>query len=127
MSLFRQGSHFVLVGAAQLAVDWALFVAQTALGMPTVPANLISRVGGAGLGFWLNGRITFAAQGQPRVGRKQLLRFVIVWLALTAISSVLMELVSRQLGLQMAWLAKPAVEGGLALVSFFLARNWIYR
>jgi len=127
MSLLRQGSHFVLVGGAQLALDWALFVAQTALGVPTVPANLISRIGGASLGFWLNGRITFAAEGQPRLGGTRLLRFVIVWLVLTAISTVLMDLLSHQLGLQTAWLAKPVVEGGLAVVSFFLARNWIYR
>ncbi|MFB8914474.1 MULTISPECIES: hypothetical protein [Xanthomonas] len=30
-------------------------------------------------------------------------------------------------GLRRAWLAKPLVEGGLAIVSFFLGRHVVYR
>lgn len=60
--LLRQGGSFLIIGALQLLVDWALFVALTALGVAAAPANLASRVGGALLGFWLNGRVTFASE-----------------------------------------------------------------
>lgn len=127
MSLMRQGSHYVLIGLLQLLLDWAVFVTLTALGMPTVPGNLIGRVCGALLGFWLNGRITFAKQGQARLGWKRFARFLMVWLSLTIISTMLVSAVATQLGLQQAWLAKPLVEGGLAAVAFFLWRHVVYR
>ncbi|HEY0333449.1 MAG TPA: GtrA family protein [Stenotrophomonas sp.] len=127
MSLMRQGGHYLLVGLLQLLLDWAVFVALTALGMPIAPGNLIGRVCGALLGFWLNGRITFAQQGQAQLGWKRFGRFAVVWLSLTAISTVLISAVAAHLGLQLAWLAKPLVEGGLGVVAFFLWRHVVYR
>lgn len=127
MSLFRQGTHFIVAGMAQLVVDWAVFVALSALGLGVVPANLFGRVSGACLGFWLNGTITFAVNGEARLGGRRFLRFVVVWLALTAISTLLVAGLAAQLGLSYAWLAKPMVEGGLAALSFAISRLWIYR
>lgn len=127
MSLLRQGRHYLIVGIIQLLLDWAVFVATTALGMPVAPANLLARIAGAALGFWLNGRWTFAADGKPRLGWRRLLRFIVVWLALTAVSTWLVTHASHQLGLHWAWLAKPLVEGALALLAFFLWRHVVYR
>lgn len=127
MTLFRQGGHFILVGLLQLVLDWALFVALTWLGVSAAPANLSGRVCGALLGFWLNGRMTFAAQGKPRLGWRRFFRFLIVWLALTLVSTVAVTWVATQLGLQQAWLAKPLVEGTLAAASFLLLRHVVYR
>ncbi|KAF1721809.1 GtrA family protein [Pseudoxanthomonas wuyuanensis] len=127
MTLFRQGGHFILVGLLQLALDWALFVALTWLGMGAGPANLSGRVCGALLGFWLNGRMTFAAQGKPRLGWRRFARFLAVWLALTLISTVAVTWVAHGLGMQQAWLAKPLVEGVLAVIAFFLWRHLVYR
>jgi putative flippase GtrA len=127
MSLFRQGSHFILVGVLQLVVDWAVFVALSALGLGVAPANLFGRVSGACLGYWLNGRITFAVNGEARLGGRRFLRFATVWLALTAVSTLLVAGLAAQLGLAYAWLAKPLVESGLAALSFVIARLWIYR
>jgi putative flippase GtrA len=127
MTLFRQGGQYVLVGLLQLALDWALFVMLTWLGVGAVPANLLGRVSGALLGFWLNGRLTFAVQGKPRLGWRRFARFLIVWLTLTVISTVAVSWVATQLGLQQAWLAKPLVEGVLAVVAFFLWRQLVYR
>ncbi len=53
MTLLRQGTHYVLVGLLQLLLDWAVFVAATALGMPVAGGNIVGRVAGALLGFWL--------------------------------------------------------------------------
>ncbi|MEG2805276.1 GtrA family protein [Stenotrophomonas sp.] len=128
MSLIHQGSRFIIIGLVQLGVDWAIFVGATALGMPTAEANLLGRVCGMLLGFWLNGRYTFAAaDGGQRLGWARFARFLGLWLVLTAISTVLVSLVADRLGLGYAWLAKPLVEGGLAAASFLLMRRFVYR
>lgn len=127
MSLIRQGSRFILIGLVQLVVDWAVFVGATALGVPTVPANVLGRVCGMLLGFWLNGRYTFAAEGDHRLGWARFARFLALWLLLTAVSTLLVSTAAQQLGLAYAWLAKPVVESGLAAVSFLLMRRFVYR
>jgi putative flippase GtrA len=118
---------FIVAGALQLLLDWAVFVALTSMGASPVVGNLAGRICGALLGFWLNGRVTFADQGQPKLGWRRFLRFLAVWLALTLISTVLVASTAAQLGLQQAWLAKPIVEGALAVVAFFLWRHLVYR
>ncbi|MGK9145589.1 GtrA family protein [Xanthomonas euvesicatoria] len=127
MSLFRQGSQFMIIGALQLVVDCGIFIAATAAGMPAVPANLLGRIGGTMLGFWLNGRYTFAQQGDARLGWRRFGRFAVMWLTLTLISTWLLSTTVDLPGLRQAWLAKPLVEGGLAVVSFFLGRHVVYR
>ena len=127
MPLLRQGGHYLAFGILQLLLDWAGFVALTALGMPAMPANLASRTSAALLGFWLNGRYTFADGQGSRLGWRRFARFWALWLVMTAISSLLLAWVEAQLGLQWAWLAKPAVELTLGVVGFFLSRHWVYR
>ncbi|MEG0183941.1 MAG: GtrA family protein [Stenotrophomonas sp.] len=127
MTLLRQGSSYIVIGLVQLLLDWLVFVGSTALGLPVVPANIAGRVAGMLLGFWLNGRYTFAAAGQHRLGWRRFARFLPLWLLLTAASTVLVSAADHTLGLQYAWLAKPLVEGGLALVSFLLLRHVVYR
>ena len=126
-TLLRQGGSFVLVGLLQLLLDWLLFVALTVLGMAAAPANLAGRIGGAMLGFWLNGRVTFAQAGNARLGWRRFGRFLLVWIPLTAISTLAITWVAGTLGLAHAWLAKPLVEGALAVVAFFLWRHVVYR
>lgn len=127
MTLLRQGSSYIIIGLVQLALDWLVFVGSTALGLPVAPANVIGRLAGMLLGFWLNGRYTFAAAGQQRLGWKRFARFLSLWLLLTAASTVLVTAADHRLGLQYAWLAKPLVEAGLAMVSFVLMRHVVYR
>ncbi len=127
MSLFRQGSQYIAIGLLQLLLDWGVFVAASALGVPVGPANLLGRVCGMLLGFWLNGRHTFAQQGTYQLGWLRFWRFLAVWVALTVASTVLMSTVAQHVGLGHAWLAKPIVEGGLAAVSFVLMRQFVFR
>ncbi|WP_369934307.1 GtrA family protein [Xanthomonas tesorieronis] len=126
MTLLRQGSQFVVIGLLQLLIDWSVFVAATAVGMPTIPANVLGRVCGALLGFWLNGRITFASDG-ARLGWQRFGRFMAMWIVLTLLSTWLVALCADALGLRLAWLAKPVVEGALAVLSFFVGRHVVYR
>lgn len=127
MTLLRQSGSYLVVGGVQFAVDWAVFVGLSAMGIPAAPANVAGRVCGAVLGFWLNGRVTFARGGQPRLGRARLARFVAVWLLLTLLSTLLVGWTAHQLGLRHAWLAKPVVEFFMAALGFAAARCWIYR
>ena len=127
MTLLRQGSAYIVIGLVQLLLDWLVFVGSTALGLPVAPANVVGRLAGMLLGFWLNGRYTFAAAGQQRLGWKRFARFLLLWMLLTAASTLLVTAADHALGLQYAWLAKPLVEGGLALVSFMLLRHVVYR
>ncbi len=56
MGLVRQGSTYLIIGLVQLLLDWLVFVAATALGMPVAPANVAGRLAGMLLGFWLHDR-----------------------------------------------------------------------
>ncbi len=127
MSLPRQGILFLLVGGTQLLLDWALFVALTWAGLAVVPSNIMARACAAGSGFWLNGRFTFALGSVPKLGRRRLVRFGLLWCALTVLSTVLLGRLAGLSGLEWAWLAKPLVEAVLAIMSFFIQRQWVYR
>jgi putative flippase GtrA len=127
MTALRQLVSYGLVGGLQLLLDWACFVALTAAGVAVVPANLAGRIAGASLGFWLNGRFTFARAGQPTLARRNLLRFVAFWIATTAASTLAVHTIDAREGLGMAWLLKPLVEALLAAVGFLASRHWIYR
>ena len=126
--LRRQLLGYGAVGGLQLLADWLCFIALTAMGVAVIPSNLAGRVLGASMGFWLNGRFTFAAKGAPpRLGRGRLLRFGVFWLAMTALSTAAVQQLDALQGLQGAWLGKPLVDAGLAAMSFVAAKYWIYR
>ncbi|QOW19235.1 GtrA family protein [Lysobacter ciconiae] len=126
MSLPRQGQHYLVIGLGQWLLDWAVMVALSHYGLSVELANIAGRVSGALIGFWLNGRITFAGDDTV-IGRRQLLRFVLMWALTTAISTWAMGAINHLGGLKWAWLAKPAVEIALGGVGFVLSRHWVYR
>lgn len=123
----RQGGLFIAVGIAQVALDSTVFILATALGVPVAVANVFSRMSGASLGFLLNGRYTFANGGPARHSPAHLRRFVLAWCSLTAVSTLLVHSIAQLHSLQGAWLAKPLVEGCMAIVGFFVWRQWVFR
>jgi putative flippase GtrA len=126
LNLRRQGSHFVMVGALQWLLDWGVTVWLSHLGMLIEAANLTGRVSGAMLGYWLNGKFTFAGE-DTALGRVQFQRFAVLWLCTTAASTLAIGAIDDTLGLKWAWLAKPLVEAALGLIGFVLSRHWVYR
>lgn len=126
MSLIRQAPLFVVMGGIQLLVDTAVTIGLSRAGLALGLANLLGRISGAMLGFWLNGRFTFRRPG-GRLDRGALLRFITAWLLLTAASTLALSLIEETLSLRAAWFAKPLVEAMLAAASFFISRHWIYR
>lgn len=127
MTIIRQGVSFLAVGIGLIVVDWLVFVLLTAAGTTSVVANVAGRVTGAVLGFWVNGRVTFAQAGVGKISARRFVRYALLWSLLTLVSTGLVALCAGHFGLRLAWLAKPLVEAGLALVSFMVSRHWVYR
>jgi putative flippase GtrA len=126
MTLGRHARHYLLIGGLQWLVDWGVMVLLSNWGMAVEMANILGRVAGAMLGYWLNGKLTFAGD-EHEVGRTQLVRFIVMWLGTTTVSTLSMGWIDDHLGLQWAQLAKPAVEGVLGVVGFLLSRHWVYK
>lgn len=124
----RQLLLYGVMGGLQLLADWLCFVTLTLAGMDVVSANLVGRVVGATLGFWLNGRHTFAdAQSRPSLGRRQAMRFAIGWLLTAALSTSAVWLLDGFAGLEWAQAGKVLVDSALALLGFVLSKYWIFR
>ncbi|MDB6164326.1 MAG: hypothetical protein JWL98_1758 [Xanthomonadaceae bacterium] len=126
MTLTRHARHYTLIGGVQWLVDWGVLVGLTHLGMGVAPANVAGRIAGALLGYWLNGKVTFAGD-EHEIGPSQLRRYIMMWLATTAVSTWSLGAIDHWAGLQWAWLAKPGVEAILGVVGFVLSRHWVYR
>lgn len=125
MSLARHFRRYLLVGGLQWLLDCAVMMALSMAGLAIAPANVAGRISGAVLGFWLNARYTFSDHaGRP--GRRQLLRFILMWLGMTWLGTWLLTQVEALFGLHWAWLAKPLLEILLGLAGFVLARHWVY-
>ncbi|AJZ61080.1 gtrA-like family protein [Paraburkholderia fungorum] len=126
MSIVRQGISYGVIGALQLALDALTFVGLTAAGLDTPVANLCARLVGAALGFWMNGSVTFAAEGQARIGKAQFSRYAVTWCLTTVVSTLVITLINHSHGLLWAQLAKPVADGLLALAAFLCSKYWIY-
>jgi putative flippase GtrA len=124
--LTTQGAAYVLVGLTQLLLDWAIFSALFAATGVALASNLTGRASAAGLGFWLNGRYTFARDGQARLGAARLTRYATAWLVITAVSSIAVLLTEWRFGAPALYWAKPLIEAGLAVGSFLIAKLWVY-
>ena len=122
-----QGVRFVLVGLAQLALDTGLFVLMTAAGLPPAIANPISRGLVVVAGFWMHGSYTFAEAGVPKTRWPYLARFLPAWVVLTTIGTVALAVIKSNDGLHATWIAKPLVDGLLAVMSYFTLRRWVFR
>ena len=124
----RQLLLYGLMGGVQLLADWLCFVALTFANVDVVAANLISRVVGAALGFWLNGRHTFAdSESRPSLGRKQAIRFALGWLLTAILSTAAVWMLDAFAGLGWARTGKFFVDSVLALLGFALSKYWIFR
>ncbi|ATD66108.1 MULTISPECIES: GtrA family protein [Luteimonas] len=126
MSLTRQGRDYLVIGLLQWLVDWGMVVGLTHMGLPVAPANVLGRITGALLGFWLNGKLTFAGD-RNTIGPAQFQRFMVMWVTTTLLSTWALTEVDDLFGLRWVWLGKPAIELALGAVGFLLSRYWIYR
>ncbi|HET6565891.1 MAG TPA: GtrA family protein [Xanthomonadales bacterium] len=121
---------FLLVGGLQYVLDAALFAVFISLGIATLPANVLSRATAAAGGFIANRYITFSQRADTinRFGFS-LLRFVILWLVMTALSTGLILLIKQLWGtaVEIQVMGKLLVEAVLAVASFLASKYWVFR
>ncbi len=126
----RQPALFVLAGSLQYVFDTLVYGLLIASGLPGTPANVLSRASAALLGFGFNRYITFAqaSESWSRLNGS-LVRFAVLWAAMTIASSLLLLAAQAWLGGGVAEkvIYKMMVEAFLAVVSFFVSRNWVFR
>ena len=125
MTLRRHAASYAVIGLVQWLVEYGLMLALSEWVMPVAPANVIGRVFGAVLGFWLNGKWTFAGDG-THVGRRAFVRFVVMWLALTVLNTWIVHAIDARFGLRMAQLLKPLADISSGVLGFVLSRHWVY-
>ena len=126
----RQPVLFVLVGGFQYLLDAALFAILITSGLGTIPANISARATAAASGFLLNRYLTFSRRNDTvQLFSASLVRFVVFFAVMTALSTGLIELLGRMAGDSETQriIYKLGVEAVLAVVSFFLSRNWVFR
>ena len=126
MSLRRHLGGYAVIGIAQWLLEYVLMLALSEWVMPVEPANVIGRIAGAMLGFWLNGKWTFAGE-DTHVGRHAALRFGAMWLVLTVFNTWLVASIDHRAGLRMAQLLKPGADLLTGGIGFWLSRHWVYR
>ena len=130
MALIRQPLYFLIVGGLQAGIDTLLFGLMVSVAIPTERANVVSRLCAAVIGFLLNRYLTFQNRNETlsRLGFS-MARFVILWLALTILSTASIMLLAAVFGAGIGNKIgyKIAVEAVLAVLSFFAAKYWVYR
>lgn len=126
MTLKRHLGGYAVIGLAQWLVEYGLMVSLSEWLMPVEPANVIGRVVGACLGFWLNGKWTFAGDG-THVGGQAAMRFLLMWLALTLLNTWLVGAIDEHFGLRKAQAFKPALDVLCGGIGFLLSRHWVYK
>lgn len=129
MKLAKQGVAYVLIGLFQLGIDWLFFVGLTWASTPVEAANVLGRITGALLGFWLNGRLTFKDQTAASGGLSKVhfSKYWIAWILVTTLSTFGIHLIHRYGGLEWTWLLKPIQDFLLAGVGFLISKHWIYK
>ena len=126
MTLRRHLGGYAVIGLLQWLVEYGLMLALSEWVMPVEPANVIGRLAGAILGFWLNGKWTFAGD-DTHVGRHAAARFVAMWLALTVLNTWIVAAIDDRYGLGLAQLLKPGADLVSGGVGFLLSRHWVYK
>ena len=122
---------FLVVGGVQVAVDTLLFAMIFIFTGEPLLGNVVSRATAAIIGFLLNRRYTFNAW-RPGEARRQGLRYILLWVALTVLSTSLIGAAHASLeGVAHAreWMIglKVLIEAALALLSYLGMRYGVFR
>jgi len=122
---------FLVVGGVQIAIDTLLFALIFIFTGAPLLGNVISRASAAAIGFLLNRRYTFNAWRAGEAGG-QGLRYILLWLVLTALSTSLIGVGNTVLG-RLAHARegmiglKIVIEAALAVLSYLCMRHGVFR
>jgi putative flippase GtrA len=124
-----QFMKFNAVGLLNTLIDFAVFTLLHSLGMLYTVAQVISYSAGTANSFILNKKVTFRDQDRSRADgfdHKQLLRFIVLNLAVLGISLLLMHLLTDQFEVGVL-AAKVMVTFITVIINFFGSRKWVFR
>ena len=130
----KQVTLFTIVGFIQYIIDCGLFIFFSNLNVDIETANVLCRCLAAITGFSLNRTLTFRYKGTIKAHiHVQAIRFIILWAALTVISTVLIILVNHLFpgedssgNFGILAIGKLIIEALLAVVSFIISKFWVY-
>jgi putative flippase GtrA len=118
-------AKYVAVGGLQFVLDVALFYVLHFFSMPVVPANILSRLTAATVGYVANRQFTFAVPRQNSY--RMVAKYWLFWLSMTAISSgLLWTWESFTTTVWQVTLGKLVIDGGLCVAGFFISQKYIY-
>lgn len=115
--------RFVSAGLIQVILEWILFFVLTHFRVDVGASNLLARACAAIAGFYMNGLFTFRSSVSPLV----FLRFVMSWMVLSLLDTVIVMFLYQSWGLSLTQAAKPIVDGSMAVIGFISAKFWVYR
>ncbi len=124
---FIQFLKFNAVGLLNTLIDFAVFTLLHSLGMMNSPAQVISYSAGTANSFFWNKKVTFRdrATAQRDSGRLQLVKFIVLNLAVLGISVLLMHFLTDSFGIQVL-IAKVLVTFVTVIINFFGSRMWVF-
>ncbi|CAM4409081.1 GtrA family protein [Paenibacillus typhae] len=124
---FIQFLKFNAVGLLNTLIDFAVFTLLHSLGMMNAPAQVISYSAGTANSFFWNKKVTFRdrATAQRDSGRLQLVKFIVLNLAVLGISVLLMHFLTDSFGIQVL-IAKVLVTFVTVIINFFGSRMWVF-
>ncbi|AIQ44969.1 hypothetical protein R70723_02900 [Paenibacillus sp. FSL R7-0273] len=124
---FIQFLKFNAVGLLNTLIDFAVFTLLHSLGLMNAPAQVISYSAGTANSFFWNKKVTFRDRDAGKSGsdRLQLVRFIILNLAVLGISVLLMHMLTVSFGIQVLF-AKVLVTGVTVIINFIGSRMWVF-
>ncbi|MDF9844732.1 putative flippase GtrA [Paenibacillus sp. PastF-1] len=124
---FIQFLKFNAVGLLNTLIDFAVFTLLHSLGMMNAPAQVISYSAGTANSFFWNKKVTFRDRATNHRGsdRLQLVKFIILNLAVLGISVLLMHFLTGSFGIQVL-IAKVLVTFVTVVINFFGSRMWVF-
>ena len=123
MHMTRQFAFYVLVGLVALVIDVLCFMLLRSTGLPVHWSNGVSRLIGAGSAYVGNSIWTFKAQQRVPMQWHSVLRYSVMWVVATSLSTVLLVWTAK---FAPEAVVKLAVETGMVLINFVVSRYWVY-
>lgn len=113
-------------GALQFILDISLFVVMSALDVPLLIANVVSRLSAATAGYYLNKKYTFAIGEVKTYSMAR--RYWVFWTFMTVFSSLLVWCWDRFLGDAMPTnFGKFVIECFLCVFGYLISKYWVYK
>ena len=120
--------RFLLVGAGNTALSFALYAALVLAGLHYAAANLVALIAGIAVSYLTNGAVVFRG-----LGRASFLRYVACWAAIYLVQVAVIAATAAALGPRLPGGVAPEIAGGVAALavavplSFVLQRRFVFR